>query len=303
VFLRHWRLQGLLFYDVDMRAAGPEAASLIEFCSRPETRECPQSVCAVQDFCIAFGNVDGPGYADDRIGIALDTLVRIEPTRCCYGCLVTELVDAYIDKGEPDKALAFLETDGAHVKAGMRPRDLDQNYHVAAAEIAITRRDWAALAKHGEELCEHGWNHRRTLGRAYIAVARAHGKDEQARDAALASLEPWSEMNAYRYTLHVALSAIIDVFDRDWSGQADTALWTGRLRDGCLQLARDGASSNAITRAVAAVPVVARLLGTESALMMLDEVEPELSRLRDPRRLAATFAGAREKLLSTPHLS
>jgi len=298
VFLRHWRLQCLLLYDVDTRAAVPEAASLIEFCSRPETRDCPQSICAVQDFCIAFGNVDGPGYADDRIGIALDTLARIEPTRSCYGCLVTELVDAYIDKGEPDKALAFLETDGAHVKAGMQPRDLEENYHVAAAEIAIAKLDCAALAKHGKKLSEHGGAYRSSVGRAYIAFARANGKDERARAAALANLEPWHELYQHRYTLDVALRAITGVFDLNQPDGANAALWVGRLRDGCLQLATDGASSNAITRAVAAAPIVARVLGTESALAMLHGVEPELSRLKDPRCLATKFAAAREKLLT-----
>jgi hypothetical protein len=292
VYLRHWRLQGLVFHDIDMHAAMPEAASLIEFCSRPETRDCPQSICAVQDFCVAFGNVDGPGYADDRIGIALDTLARVEPTRSCYACISTELVNAYIDRGEPDKALAFLETDGAHVKAGMSPHDLGQEYDTSAAEIALAREDWAALARHGKELHDFGRDMMRPLGGAFIAIARAHGADE-GRATALETLEPWSDVLGHRFTLQTALRAIIEVFEAGLPAAADAALWAGRLRDGCLQLAKDGISANAITRGVAAAPIVARVLGRDAALAILDRIEPELSRLRDPQRLAGKLAAAR----------
>jgi hypothetical protein len=294
VYLRHWRLQGLVFHDIDMHAAMPEAASLVEFCSRPETRDCPQSICAVQDFCVAFGNVDGPGYADERIEIALDTLARVEPMRSCYACISTELVNAYIDRGEPDKALAFLETDGAHVKAGMAPQDLGQEYDTSAAEIALARRDWAALARHGTKLHNFGRDMMRPLGGAFVAISRAHGADE--RRAALETLEPWSDVLGHRFTLQAALRAIIEVFEAGLPARADAALWAGRLRDGCLQLAKDGISANAITRGVAAAPIIARVLGRDPALAMLDRIEPELSRLKDPQRLAGKLAAARAAL-------
>src|SRR5262249_31560766 len=146
-------------------------------------------------------------------------------------------------KGQPGKALDFLEVDGAHVKAGMRPEDLDDQYQVAAAEIAITNNNWLDLTKHGEALRDHSLDsYKRHLGRIYMAIASVHNENEDVRVNALAScLEPWGDMRQYRSTLRLALKAIIDLFDAGWPEGADATLWIGRVRDGCLQLAKDGA--------------------------------------------------------------
>lgn len=293
VFLRHWRLQGLLLHDADVRAATPEAASLIEFSSRLETRDCPQSICAVQDFCIAFGRTDGPGYAAERIEISLDTLARIEPTRSYYGCVTTELVDAYIDAGQPEKALAFLQADGAHIKAGVAAEELATDYHVAAAEIAITRRDWAALVEHGEALLKSWSEPHPVRGRCYVALAQANDADGAVRRRALEGLEPWKDLMSHRWSLHLALQVLLDLLKTGWPADADRALWVGRLRDGCAQLAVDGASSNALTSAIAASAYVAATLGGDAARALLDAVKPELARLKDPARLKGALESAR----------
>src|SRR6188768_2571199 len=62
VFIRHWLLQSRVQHRHDVsRDTLAQAVSLIEFASRPETHECPQSVCAVEDLAAAYGFVDGFG--------------------------------------------------------------------------------------------------------------------------------------------------------------------------------------------------------------------------------------------------
>src|SRR5215470_6884973 len=47
VFLRHWLLQSRVLHRHDVsRDTLTQAVSLLELSSRPEARECPQSVCA-----------------------------------------------------------------------------------------------------------------------------------------------------------------------------------------------------------------------------------------------------------------
>ena len=46
----------------------------IEFANRDETRECPQSVCVTQDLAGCYAKLDGPGYAQERLDVARETL-------------------------------------------------------------------------------------------------------------------------------------------------------------------------------------------------------------------------------------
>ncbi|HEY1175643.1 MAG TPA: hypothetical protein VGF17_05770, partial [Phytomonospora sp.] len=80
----------------------PEATSLLEFAHREETKDCPQSVCVVQDFCIAHA--------------------RIEPSRNCFDCLTREYSYALNDDGRTQEALGFIEeAEGKHRAAGGEP--------------------------------------------------------------------------------------------------------------------------------------------------------------------------------------
>lgn len=122
VFLRHWRLQSLVNERQQGEKALPEATALLEFAHREETKDCPQSVCVVQDFCIAHARIDGPGYVDERIAILDETLARIEPARNCFDCLTREYSYALNDDGRTEEALAYIvEAEGKHRAAGGEP--------------------------------------------------------------------------------------------------------------------------------------------------------------------------------------
>ncbi|HEY1179588.1 MAG TPA: hypothetical protein VGF17_25825, partial [Phytomonospora sp.] len=122
VFLRHWHLQSLVNERQQGEKALPEATSLLEFAHREETKDCPQSVCVVQDFCIAHARIDGPGYVNERIAILDETLARIEPSRNCFDCLTREYSYALNDDGRTEEALASIEeAEGKHRAAGGEP--------------------------------------------------------------------------------------------------------------------------------------------------------------------------------------
>ena len=117
LYLRHWHLQSRVARRRQGEVALGEAVALLEFAHREETAGCPQSVCAVQDFVICHGAVDGPGYVPERLAVLTETLGRIDPSWTCYDCLTTEYADALLDDGRAQDALAYLREQHARIKA------------------------------------------------------------------------------------------------------------------------------------------------------------------------------------------
>ncbi|MEL6348473.1 MAG: hypothetical protein AAFV53_35530 [Myxococcota bacterium] len=99
LFLRHWRLQSMILRRHQINEGMPLAIELIEMASRDEYRDCPQSICAAQDLCVAYGHLDGPGFAEERIQVSRETLSRINPSWPCWICIHGELAGAMLDLG------------------------------------------------------------------------------------------------------------------------------------------------------------------------------------------------------------
>ncbi|HEY1177747.1 MAG TPA: hypothetical protein VGF17_16450, partial [Phytomonospora sp.] len=122
VFLRHWRLQSLVIKRQHGAKALPDVVELLEFAHREETKDCPQSVCAVQDFTVCHAIVDGPGYVPERLAVLDETLAVLEPSRGCFDCLNREYSSALEDDGRLEDALAHLvAAEGKRRAAGGRP--------------------------------------------------------------------------------------------------------------------------------------------------------------------------------------
>jgi tetratricopeptide (TPR) repeat protein len=117
VFLRHWHLQSRVAKRREGEVALGEAVALLEFAHREDTAGCPQSVCAVQDFVIYHGAVDGPGYVPERLAVLTETLERIDPSWSCFDCLTTEYADALVDDGRTKDALEYLREQRARIRA------------------------------------------------------------------------------------------------------------------------------------------------------------------------------------------
>jgi len=141
VFLRHWLLQSRVLHRHDVsRDTLAQAVSLIELTGRPEARECPQSVCAVQDLCSAYGLIDGVGYGEQRLAVTEEALARIDPRWPCFDCVSSERASALRDLGRHQEALDFCEA-----QLERRPRN--------PSGIQADRfRCLSALGRHAEAL-------------------------------------------------------------------------------------------------------------------------------------------------------
>ena len=113
IFFRHWNLQSRLFHRYEPINLLSEAVSLLEFSHREENKQCPQSICVVQDFAKCYALIDGPGYFSERIDILKETLDRIDSKWPCFFCLTGEYVDALCDNGDFNEALSFLDKQNA----------------------------------------------------------------------------------------------------------------------------------------------------------------------------------------------
>lgn len=97
VFLRHWLAQSRILHRHDVTRGMSEVIALLDFSHEERTRGCPQSVCVVQDVCSAYGVLDGPGYAAERLAVSAEAMGRIDPTWQCFECIATEHAEALID--------------------------------------------------------------------------------------------------------------------------------------------------------------------------------------------------------------
>src|SRR5687768_12490605 len=143
IFLRHWHLQA--------RGGGyevvPEAVELLDFSHRDEHRDCPQSVCTVQDLARAYQGADGPGYVQERLDVANETLARIDPSWPCFQCISIERATALIDIGRHQDALTTVEDmRRQQTAAGSGPTaescvDAEALLRLGRAEEALRRLD------------------------------------------------------------------------------------------------------------------------------------------------------------------
>ena len=86
-----------------------EAVDLLEFSSRENNSNCPQSICVVQDLASTYCQKDGPAYTQERIAISLETLEKITPSWSCYDCISSEYISALVDAKKYDKALQEIK--------------------------------------------------------------------------------------------------------------------------------------------------------------------------------------------------
>ncbi|MCA9549615.1 MAG: hypothetical protein KC933_06245 [Myxococcales bacterium] len=113
VYVRHWALQSRILRRADVARGLDDAVYLVDFASQEETRDCPQSICAVQDLAAAYGYADGAGYAEERLAVTRETLDRIDATWPCFDCLSVEHADALVRAGRPEDAVEFVEAQTA----------------------------------------------------------------------------------------------------------------------------------------------------------------------------------------------
>jgi hypothetical protein len=190
VFFRHWELQSRILCRFEGERALPDAVALVDFSHAEGQRECPQSVCTVQDLGVAYSIVDGPGYHDERRAVAEETLARIDPSWDCFVCISSEYASARIDAGSVEEALQFVEAqESKRIAAGQPVRGSSfwgdrVNAHLALGEPQKALVALDACADYQKE-------------RSRYPVARARVLAELGRfEEAQAAMPPFSQIEA-----------------------------------------------------------------------------------------------------------
>lgn len=146
LFFRHWHLQSRVLSRCETKDALPEAISLLDFAHQEDTKDCPQSVCVVQDLASCYANQDGPGFSQERLDVASEALDKINPEWPCFSCIGSEYCNALIDMGKYEESLAFINDYKEKLEEFDRESGLsDLCFSEAEALISLNRLDEAKL--------------------------------------------------------------------------------------------------------------------------------------------------------------
>lgn len=108
VYFKHWQNASRVARHHGEVQLG-DVVSSYESAHQERTHACPQSVCITQDLVATYANVDGPGWAEERLAACDETLARIDPSWSCFGCLSIEKANALQDHGQPREAVLYLK--------------------------------------------------------------------------------------------------------------------------------------------------------------------------------------------------
>lgn len=282
VFVRHWELQSRVLNREEVTDSLPLAVELIELASRPETKDCPQSVCATQDLAACYSVLDGPGYVEQRIAVAQETLVRIDPSWPCFICISTELVDALIDADQPEAALAHV----AAVRAALLEHG---GAHKSPALVRCKADALIGLGRFAEALAElELWDEpgAGTSGEISVRLRRAETHARLGQLAAALELLPEAESisatpSHYSAWMRAAVALVTA------GGMENDAALGSTLRAMRMRHEKNGARFLAVETAVVGAEHALARGATALARLELSQARRLLPVLRAPGKLAA----------------
>jgi len=279
VFVRHWLLQSRVFHRHEVGRSRHEAVSLLEFASREDTQGCPQSVCVTQDLAGCFARVDGPGYVQERLQVARESLGRIDPGWPCYACISSEYADALIDGGELEEALLFIRAQVA--KAAAQGEFLEEEFALSEAHALIL------LHRYEEAVTRLDGHHHPAGGESHLLETRLM------RAWALVGLERYEEAAQERPSF-AAIRPTADHYE-SWV-MATMGLVRGeviandvelgcQLRELYHQLEANGALWGAAQTAIVALELAWGRGAVEIAGLVRDDAQRLCAELRRPPKL------------------
>lgn len=196
IFIGHWELRHRLTNYSEGEKVLPDVVALFEKAHREEAADCPQSVCVTQDLSACYENIDGPGWAAERMAVCEETLSRIDPTWSCFQCLSTEYASALMDSKKNEQALEYLDKQIAAV-CEVGEEDIEALL-VTRVDILIALQRYDEAKKQVDELAkEHDYWGR---DRIYYALKKLYilalmGQDDEVWE----SLPSWSNITSYSW--------------------------------------------------------------------------------------------------------
>lgn len=295
VFIRHWHLQSRVLHRHEVTGCLKEAVSLYELAHRPENEGCPQSVCTVQDLAATYGDLDGPGYAEQRIEVSRENLAKIDPSWPCFDCISGELAEALHDAGRDAEMLEVVE---AQRKAMIAAGSFDNTGNLprarAEALIALGRHDEALEqleAYDPEAGGEHAILYKRMVtARALFGAGRIdEGKELLPGPAAVIDTpglyDGW-----------------LDAFDALCERDPEPNTWgAGQvIRAMQARLAENGARYLAARFACTGAELALRRGAREVARLMVDEARAQIPELRAPAAIERRVEAVEAQLVEPP---
>ncbi|EKK4082198.1 hypothetical protein [Cronobacter dublinensis] len=196
VMVGHWEMRHRIGNLGEGEKALGDVVALFERAHQADAAECPQSICVTQDLSACYSNVDGPGWADERIAVCQETLSKITPLRSCFLCLSEEQFFAMIDKGEVEQALAFIHQQMEKRRAAGEEDVNGLKENEAQALMLLGRYDEALAIidkLHEDEMENSSEQTRQVMMMMKAEVLALMGREEDAREWLL----PWDRLTAY----------------------------------------------------------------------------------------------------------
>jgi hypothetical protein len=182
VFVGHWEMRNRVGSLLEGETALAQVVALFERANREDAQQCPQSVCVTQDLVACYANVDGAGWAEERIAVCDEALQRLDPRWGCFSCMSYEKADAMLDDGRPEDALAFLdEQQGKILAAGQPIYDCMREVRIAALlRLKRPEHAWSVMNEWDAGVKGHEWLSERQQRLMYKAqvLAQLHRDDE-----------------------------------------------------------------------------------------------------------------------------
>lgn len=293
IFLRHWLMQSRVLHRYQGRDNLERCVSLLEFSHREGNKECPQSLCVVQDFANCYGVTDGPGYSEQRLAVTAEALERIDPSWPCFECISIEHSSALQDAGRLEDAVRFIDDQLEAATAADVHRSHDKMHKTKAHCLVQLDRGEDALAlliasPPTEASGESGAvGYRVSMAEALVAVGRSDEAEE---------------------TLP-ALDELDDSDGRDWLDVIEQLVAAEALPNDA-ELGRNAASvvqtyerNGALWATTETALMAARLAAARGrraqAQALLDLAERVRGELQAPRRLDDAFARTRTLVANT----
>ena len=230
IYVRHWNLQSRVLKRYEVKGLLPEAIDLLDFANQEETSGCPQSICVVQDLAKCYAETDGPGYAQERLDVAKETLARIDPSWPCFRCISGEYASALRDLGRTQEALAFCQQQLAAMGSSGDPYAFRESRVEALIELGRLEEALAFNDKADNPGGGDGWVIHKTIDQARI-LSRL-GRFDEAK-ATLPAFEVVIETPAYFRDWTDAVEQLVaaDAFTNNWELDLQLRVMALRLED------------------------------------------------------------------------
>lgn len=290
VYLRHWLAQSRVVRRHDVTNGLEELIQLLDFSHGERTAACPQSVCVTQDVCVAYGAIDGPGYAEERLAASAEALDRIDVTWPCFHCISTEHAEALLDAGRYQEAERYCRMQLEKAASAGADTPWYVKWNLADALSLQGRHDEALALLQSESNREQGEEHRELHALHYARELAVAGKPDEAMamQPAPASLQP----SQYVLWMRGELAICQHLSERNNFSLGQT------LRTFFTTLRNHGALYGHAQIGVAAARLALARGSTVIAMMYLDEIEAVVPRLLRPQRITAALQSLRGSLQS-----